>query len=96
MDLSTESLRKRLLFRARHMGTAENDLIFGRFAEAHLAGFDRAELALFETLLEAADPDLTAWATGARPVPPELDHDVMRALRDFVRDGQKPDTGSSR
>jgi len=82
--LGLEPLRKRLLFRARHMGTAENDLIFGRFAEAHLAGFDHAQLLRFETLLEATDPDLTAWATGARPPPPELDHDVMRALRDFV------------
>jgi antitoxin CptB len=95
MDLSLESLRKRLMFRARHMGTAENDLIFGRFAETHLAGFDHAQLARFETLLEATDPDLTAWATGARTPPPELDHDVMRALRAFVRDGRKLDPESS-
>ena len=84
MDPSLDSLRKRLHFRAHHMGTAENDLIFGRFAQAHLAGFDRAQLLRFETLLEATDPDLTAWATGTRPVPPELDHDVMQLLRAFV------------
>jgi len=81
--------RKRLLFRARHMGMAENDLLFGRFAEAHLAAFDESQVTRFETLLEASDPDLNAWVTGARPVPPELDHDVMRLLRDFVRQGQK-------
>jgi antitoxin CptB len=84
-----EALRKRLLFRAHHMGTAENDLIFGRFADAHLAGFDHAQLLRFETLLEATDPDLTAWATSNRPAPPELDHDVMRLLRSFVRQGQQ-------
>ena len=85
MDTGTDSLRKRLSFRARHLGTAENDLIFGRFADSHLAGFDRAQLLRFEELLEATDPDLTAWATGTRPIPPELDHDVMRLLREFVR-----------
>ena len=85
MDPALEPLRKRLLFRAHHMGTAENDHLFGRFADAHLAGFDRAQLLRFETLLEATDPDLTAWATGTRPAPPELDHDVMRLLRAFVQ-----------
>jgi antitoxin CptB len=79
--------RKRLLFRAHHMGMAENDLLFGGFAAAHLAGLDEAQCARFETLLEAADPDLNAWVTGARPVPPELDHDVMKLLQDFVRAG---------
>jgi antitoxin CptB len=67
------------------MGTAENDLLFGRFAEAHLEGLTAAQLDRFETLLEAADPDLNAWVTGTRPVPPELDHDVMRLLQVFVR-----------
>lgn len=80
--------RKRLLFRARHMGTAENDLLFGRFAEAHLAGLTEEQVGRFEALLEAADPDLNAWVTGTRPVPAELDHDVMRLLRAFVRTGQ--------
>ena len=77
--------RKRLLFRARHMGTAENDLLFGRFAEAHLDALSAAQLDRFETLLEAADPDLNAWVTGTRAVPPELDHDVMRLLQRFAR-----------
>ncbi|HEY1721913.1 MAG TPA: succinate dehydrogenase assembly factor 2 [Magnetospirillaceae bacterium] len=79
--------RKRILFRARHMGTAENDILFGGFAEAHLAALDEAQCARFETLLEAADPDLNAWATGAVPAPPELNHDVMQLLQAYVRAG---------
>ncbi len=67
------------------MGTAENDLLFGRFAEAHLGGLTAAQLDRLETLFEAADPDLNAWVTGTRPVPPELDHDVMRLLQAFAR-----------
>ena len=55
--------RKRLLFRARHMGTAENDLLFGRFAEARLAGLTEEQVARFR------DP-----AGGRRPGPQRLDY----------------------
>jgi antitoxin CptB len=76
--------RKRLLFRARHMGTNENDIFFGGFAEAHLAGMTDEQVRRFETLLEANDPDLFNWVTGAKPVPPEHDNDVMALLKTFT------------
>ena len=76
--------RKRLLFRARHMGTNENDIFFGGFAEAHLAGMSAEQLARFEKLLEVNDPDLFHWVTGAKPVPPDHDHDVMALLKSFT------------
>jgi antitoxin CptB len=76
--------RKRLLFRARHMGTNENDIFFGGFAEAHLAGMSEEQLARFEKLLEVNDPDLFQWVTGAKPVPPDHDHDVMALLKSFT------------
>lgn len=76
--------RKRLLFRARHMGTAENDVIFGAFAAAALPGMGEVELDQFEALLAAADPDLYAWATGAAFPPAEHDHAVMARLRAYV------------
>lgn len=72
------------------MGTAENDLLFGRFAEAHLAAMGETQLARLETLLEAADPDLMNWVTQRKPAPPELDHDVMKMLQAFARAGVKP------
>jgi antitoxin CptB len=77
-------VRKRLLFRAHHMGTNENDIFFGGFAETHLTGMSGEQLQRFETLLEANDTDLFAWVTGARPVPPEHDHDVMAMLKSFT------------
>jgi antitoxin CptB len=76
--------RKRLLFRARHMGTNENDIFFGRFAEERLPVLSDEQLGRFEKLLEANDPDLFLWVTGAKPVPREYDHDVMRMLRNFT------------
>jgi antitoxin CptB len=77
---SSQIRRKRLLFRSWHRGTRESDLILGRFAEAHLAGFDAAQLDRYEALLECADADLFDWVSGRTPPPAELDHDVMRML----------------
>jgi antitoxin CptB len=78
--------RKRLLFRARHMGTNENDIFFGGFAEAHLADLSEVQLERFQALLDVNDPDLFLWVTGAKPVPPEHDNDVMAMLKSFTLD----------
>jgi antitoxin CptB len=75
--------RKRLLFRSWHRGTRESDLVLGRFAEAHLAGFDAAQLDRWEALLECADADLYDWASGRTAPPAAYDHDVMRLLLAF-------------
>jgi antitoxin CptB len=72
--------RKRLAFRSWHRGTRETDLILGRFADAHLAGFDGGQLDRYEALLECADADLFDWVTGRATPPPEHDHDVTRLL----------------
>ena len=61
--------RKRLRFRAWHRGMREVDLLLGRFADAHLAGLDAAELSAFEALLEVPDQDVLAWLTGTGGVP---------------------------
>ena len=81
--------RKRLLFRARHMGTNENDIFFGGFAEATLAKLTDAQVERFAALLEAADPDLFQRVTGAKPVPSEYDHDVMAMLKSFTLHGNE-------
>jgi antitoxin CptB len=80
--------RKRLLFRSWHRGTRETDLILGRFADAHLAGFDDAQLDRYEALLECNDADLFDWVSGRAPPPVVLDHDVMRFLLAF--NGTRP------
>ena len=77
---------KRLLFRARHMGTNENDIFFGGFAETHLAELSEEQLGRFQILLDVNDPDLFLWVTGAKPVPPQYDNDVMAMLKTFTLD----------
>ena len=63
--------RRRLLFRATHRGTFENDLLLGGFVRAHLADFTEAEMDALEDLMERPDPDLADWLTGRRPIAPE-------------------------
>lgn len=75
--------RKRLLFRSRHRGSREMDLLLGRFAERHLQTFSERQLALFEDMLELSDPELYAWLAGRDTPPVALRHDVMKLFLNF-------------
>ncbi len=73
----------RARFRAWRRGFREADLILGPFADSHVSTFSEAEMVQFEDLLDQLDHDLYAWITGAEPIPPQFDHDVMRRLCAF-------------
>ena len=75
--------RRKLLFRSWHRGTREMDLIMGRFADATIEQLAEEEIAEFERLMEAPDPDLLAWITGEADVPPDYATALFRRLRDF-------------
>lgn len=77
--------RKRLLFRSRHRGTREADLLLGGFADRHVASLEAAQLDRYEALLDNSDPDIYAWLTERAPIPPEHDHDVMALLQRYIR-----------
>jgi len=70
-DAVADTRRRRLLFRARHRGTHETDLLVGGFVSAEIASMDAAGLDALEALLELPDVDLFDWLTGRRPVPAE-------------------------
>jgi antitoxin CptB len=73
--------RKRLLYRCRYRGFLESDLLLERFATRHLESLDGSRLDALEALLEEPDQDIWAWITGASPVPPRHDNDVIALLR---------------
>ena len=75
--------RKRILFRCWHRGTREMDLVLGRFAERHVAGFDSGQLSQFERLLENSDPDLYNWISGREEPPKAEASDVLQLLIRF-------------
>src|SRR3954470_18690449 len=78
---------KRLRFRAWHRGTREADFMIGGFFDAHGAGWDDAEAAWFEALLEEQDVDIMAWAIGTAPPPARFEGEMMRRLRqlDYIK-----------
>jgi antitoxin CptB len=80
-----DTRRRKLLFRSWHRGMREMDLILGRFADAAVEQLTEDEIAEFERLLEAPDPELLAWIIGEADVPRDCDTGLFRRLRDFSR-----------
>ena len=78
-----EVRRRRLLFRATHRGTFENDLMIGGFVRAHLADLTDADLDALEAVMEIPDTLLADWLTGREPIPAEYDSPMLRRMRDF-------------
>lgn len=75
-----DARRRRLLFRARHRGTKEADLIIGGFVARFIATFSDSELDELEAVLEYPDVDLADWLSGRRPVPAECDSPMLRRI----------------
>lgn len=78
---------KRLAWRASHRGTREADLLIGGFFDAHHAGWDAADRAMFGAMLDEQDVDIMAWAVGAATPPARFEGPLMVALRrlDYIR-----------
>ena len=88
--ISSEGLsprRRRLLFRSWHRGIREMDLVYGRFADAHIATLNDAELDDYERLLELRDQQVFDWVSGAQPLEADYDTPVFRRLLAFHNGG---------
>jgi antitoxin CptB len=79
-----ELRRRRILFRATHRGTYENDLMLGGFVRENLASLTDAELDALELILELPDAPLADWLTGRMPIPSEDDSPMLRRIRDSL------------
>jgi antitoxin CptB len=77
--------RRRLLFRATHRGTFENDLMIGGFVRDNLAALTDSDLDALEALLETPDVDLADWLTGRCPIPPEAATPMLLRIRASLR-----------
>jgi antitoxin CptB len=75
-----DTRRRRILFRATHRGTHENDLLVGGFVEPRIATMSEAELHAIEAVLDLPDPELADWLTGRVPLPPEQETPMLRAM----------------
>ncbi len=75
--------KRRILFRAKHRGMKEMDLLLGRLADEMLETLDQESVAQFERLLEVPDAELMDWIAGAGTPPPELDGELLARLRAY-------------
>jgi antitoxin CptB len=77
-----DTRRRRLLFRATHRGTQENDILIGGFVKARIDALTESDITHLEQLLELPETDLANWLTGRLPTPPELDTPLLRCIKD--------------
>ena len=73
--------RRRLLFRATHRGTAENDLMIGGFVRSNLDDLTETDLDALEALMELPDVDLADWLTGRRAIPADAATPMLLRIR---------------
>lgn len=83
-----ETRIKKLRFRAWHRGMKEMDLILGGFADRHLVELEDNDLDFFERLLRAPDQEFYKVLSGDLPIPPEIDHPIVRRLVEFTQTAQ--------
>ncbi len=88
-DADLSARKRRILFRAKHRGMKEMDLLLGRLADELLEQLDADGVAQFEQLLDVPDAELMDWIAGAGAPPPELDGPLLARLRSY-----RFDTGS--
>lgn len=76
-----EARRRRLLFRASHRGTHENDLLIGGYVRPRIRALTDADLDALEAVMELPDVELTDWLTGRVPIPPGPHRSLLEAMR---------------
>ena len=76
-----DNRRRRLIFRAQHRGTYENDRPIGDFVKANIATMPDPDLDALESILEFPDSDLADWLTGRQPIPPHANSPMLQRIR---------------
>lgn len=68
-SVDLDARRRRILYRARHRGIREMDLVLGQFADQEIATLSESQLDELETIMNEEDNDLVKWITGEKPIP---------------------------
>lgn len=78
-----ENIIKKLLYKSCYRGCKETDLIIGEFAKDHLEQMSKTELSEFENILELSDGDIYDWYTQKKPIPAEVNSDMLQKLMQY-------------
>ncbi|KAH8418293.1 hypothetical protein KR222_002986, partial [Zaprionus bogoriensis] len=83
--------KQRLLYQSRKRGMLENDLLLSTFAAKYLRDFNEDETAIYDELINGVsnDWDIYYWATGVKPTPAQYETDIMKLLRQHVKNAEK-------
>lgn len=73
--------RKRLVFRAKHRGIKEADIIIGSFVEKFHQTFSQKNCAWFELMFEETDYDILNWITKKAPPPTMFNKKIMHRMQ---------------
>lgn len=78
-----ETRKRRALYRAKHRGTKELDILVGNYAAQRLALMNDNALEQFERFLALPDPVLQSWFFGAVAAPASEFLDLVADMRRF-------------
>ncbi|EDV37863.1 uncharacterized protein Dana_GF11203 [Drosophila ananassae] len=83
--------KQRLLYQSRKRGMLENDLLLSTFAAKYLDNFNAEQTAQYDQLINGVsnDWDIYYWATDVKPTPKEYDTEIMRLLKDHVKNAER-------
>ncbi|XP_016987235.1 succinate dehydrogenase assembly factor 2-B, mitochondrial [Drosophila rhopaloa] len=86
-----ETRKQRLLYQSRKRGMLENDLLLSTFVAKHLKDFNADQTAEYDQLINGVsnDWDIFYWATETKPTPPQFDTEIMRLLKEHVKNHEK-------
>lgn len=85
-DMTTDELRRKLLFRSWHRGTREMDILMGRFAEHTLPSLNQEGLDAYARFLEENDPDLYDFYCDRREAADfveDVSRDLLARFKEF-------------
>ncbi|XP_033247202.1 succinate dehydrogenase assembly factor 2-A, mitochondrial [Drosophila miranda] len=90
-DEPLETRKQRLLYQSRKRGMLENDLLLSTFVAKHLRDFSAAQTAQYDELINGVsnDWDIFYWATETKPTPPQYDTEIMRMLKQHVKNEER-------
>lgn len=69
--------QKQLAYRVARRSMLEMDGLLGPYFNRNLSHLDDRMCARFEVLLDLPDPDLYDWITGIKPVPNQVDGELI-------------------
>ena len=75
---------KKLIYRSKHRGNKEMDIMLGNFAINGINTLQNNELEVYSKLLDESDNDIWDWAAGVQPVP-DVYADVIKKVVNATR-----------